>query len=244
MFAPLLNPVVYAIVAMFAAFCLLDAVHQARRFAAQPSWPLRGLVAFALYLAAAVYAPLLWDGWLHAHSLTGVGGWPWPAQALVGFLVFELGLWAWHRTMHATDFLWRHFHQTHHSAERIDIYGAFWFHPLDMLGFTLLGSLCLMGLLGVDAEAAIAVNLTAAFLSMFTHANIRTPRWLGWFVSRPEMHALHHQRGLHRYNYSDLPLWDMVFGTYRNPETWEGEAGFHEGGSTRLWSLLIGRKIA
>lgn len=29
---------------------------------------------------------------------------------------------------------------------------------------------------------------------MFTHANIRTPQWLGYFISRSEMHAIHHER--------------------------------------------------
>jgi len=48
---------------------------------------------------------------------------------------------------------------------------------------------------------------------------------------------------VHRYNYSDLPLWDMVFGTFRNPPTWEGEVGFYTGGSARVWEMLIGRDV-
>ena len=37
-------------------------------------------------------------------------------------------------------------------------------------------------------------------------ANVRTPQWLGYLVQRPESHSVHHQRGVHAYNYSDLPL--------------------------------------
>lgn len=244
MFSPLFNAVTMTIVAMFLTFCTVDAVHRARTFPSQPLWRLRGFLAFALYLSVAVYAPLAWDAWLADHVLLDISGWPAWSQFVVGLLTLELGIYAWHRTMHRSDFLWRRLHQTHHAAERVDIWGAFWFHPLDMLGWALLGSLVLVGGLGVKVEAAIAITLATSFLSMFTHANIRTPRWLGWFIARPEMHALHHERGVHRWNYADLPLWDMVFGTYRNPQDWNGQAGFYDGASLQLWSLLIGRRLA
>ena len=46
---------------------------------------------------------------------------------------------------------------------------------------------------------------------------MRTPRWVGWFFQRPEMHRIHHEHGRHRNNYGDIPWWDMLFGTYENP---------------------------
>jgi sterol desaturase/sphingolipid hydroxylase (fatty acid hydroxylase superfamily) len=55
---------------------------------------------------------------------------------------------------------------------------------------------------------------------------VRTPRWIGWFFVRPEAHAVHHQRDVHAFNYSDLPLWDILFGTFKNPATFDGEVGF------------------
>jgi sterol desaturase/sphingolipid hydroxylase (fatty acid hydroxylase superfamily) len=55
---------------------------------------------------------------------------------------------------------------------------------------------------------------------------------------------VHHERGVHAFNYSDLPLWDMVFGTFRNPETWDGEAGFYGGASSRIGEMLIGRDVS
>jgi sterol desaturase/sphingolipid hydroxylase (fatty acid hydroxylase superfamily) len=79
---------------------------------------------------------------------------------------------------------------------------------------------------------------------MFQHANIKTPRWLGYIVQRPESHCVHHERGVHRFNYSDLPLWDMVFGTFRNPAEWRGEAGFYKGASSRILAMLLGRDVS
>ena len=63
-------------------------------------------------------------------------------------------------------------------------------------------------------------------------------RWLAIFCQRPEAHCVHHQRGLHRFNYSDLPLWDMLFGTFRNPLRWQGEAGFDPPADRRYGAML------
>ena len=132
----------------------------------------------------------------------------------------------------------------HHSAERVDIWGALYFHPFDTLGFTFVGSLALVLGFGVSAEAAIAINLVATFMGLFQHANIRTPRWLGYLIQRPESHSLHHERGVHARNYGDLPIFDMIFGTFHNPSDFAGEVGFYEGASRKVGPMLAGRLVA
>lgn len=85
------------------------------------------------------------------------------------------------------------------------------------------------------------------FLGIFQHANLRTPRWLGYFIQRPESHAIHHQRGVHAFNYADLPLWDMVFGTFHNPEVGRQQKplqGFYDGASARIGSMLMFRDVS
>ena len=231
-------------VAMFAAFCSIDVAAASRSFPRISLWRLKGVFFLLTYLALATFAPLLWDGALGANTLFDASILPLWAQIIGGFALLELGIYAWHRTMHNTPFLWRWFHQMHHSAERVDIYGAFYFSPLDVIGFTFLGSLVLVGGFGITAEAAIVINVFVTFLSMLQHANIRTPHWLGYLIIRPESHAAHHERGVHAFNYCDLPLWDMLFGTFKNPRRWEGEAGFWDGASTRIGPMLIGKDIA
>lgn len=238
------DPVIMIIVGTFTAFCVLDGFVRARRFPDVTLWRVKGVVSVAVYLMIAWYSPQLWDAWLADNTLLAARGLPIWAEVTVGFLVYQLGVYTWHRTMHSVDFLFRHLHQMHHSAERVDIWSAFWFHPLDVVGFAFIGSLCLVGLLGISAEAAFVIAIAAAFCGMFQHANIATPQWLGYVVTRPESHSLHHERNVHAYNYGDIPLWDMLFGTFRNPVTWNAQAGFHDGGSSRLWSLLIGRRVA
>ena len=233
----------YIALGLFAGFALLELVIRGRDFPPVTNWRLKGAAFMLLYFARATYAPLFWDGWLGQHRLFAADTLPLWAQIAGGFLALELGIYAWHRTMHNTPVLWRWFHQMHHSAERVDIWGALYFHPLDTLAFTFVGSLALVLGFGVSAEAAIVINLVATFYGLFQHANIKTPHWLGYIIQRPESHSCHHERGVHARNYSDLPLWDIAFGTFHNPKEFTGQVGFYEGGSRRVGALLAGRLI-
>ncbi len=78
----------------------------------------------------------------------------------------------------------------------------------------------------------------------FYHMNIRTPHWVGYLFQRPEAHRVHHARDSQvlSKNYSDLPLWDMLFGTFENPAQkldWAGfRCGFPERDEGRLWEMV------
>ena len=234
----------YIALGMFAGFALLELISRGRSFPEVTRWRIKGTAFMLLYFSLATFAPLFWDGWLGEHRLFAADTLPLWAQLAGGFLALEFGVYAWHRTMHNTPFLWRWFHQMHHSAERIDIWGALYFHPFDTLGFTFIGSLALVLGFGVSAEAAIAINILATFMGMFQHANIPTPRWLGYVIQRPESHNYHHERGVHARNYGDLPLFDIIFGTFHNPRDFNGEVGFFEGGSKKVGPMLAGKVIA
>ena len=58
------------------------------------------------------------------------------------------------------------------------------------------------------------------------------------------MAAVHHARGIHAYNYGNFPLWDVLFGTFRNPATFPQEAGFWDGASARVGAMLLGRDVS
>jgi sterol desaturase/sphingolipid hydroxylase (fatty acid hydroxylase superfamily) len=164
--------------------------------------------------------------------------------ALVGVLVYELVHYWYHRAAHGFDWLWRASHQMHHSAESLEALGAYYLHPLDTVLFTTWGSLVFFPVLGLSPEAGAVASAFLSFNAVFQHANIRTPQWLGYVIQRPESHGVHHERGVHRYNYSDLPLWDIAFGTFRNPARWQAKAGFYDGASARLGEMLIGRDVS
>jgi sterol desaturase/sphingolipid hydroxylase (fatty acid hydroxylase superfamily) len=229
--------------AILPAFLGLDLIRRSRRFDAPRWWRLRATLVSLLTLALSIGVTLLWarvfDGvaLLDGAALGTLGG------AAVGILVYELLHYWYHRAAHKVPALWRAAHQMHHSAESVDAFGAYYLHPLDTFFFTTWSSLVFFPLLGLDALAGALAALFLTFNAVFQHANIRTPRWLGYIIQRPEMHGVHHAREVHQHNYSDLPLWDMLFGTYKNPATWEGEAGFYHGASSRIGAMLIGRDV-
>jgi sterol desaturase/sphingolipid hydroxylase (fatty acid hydroxylase superfamily) len=82
------------------------------------------------------------------------------------------------------------------------------------------------------------------FLATFQHTNIRTPQWLGYIVQRPESHSVHHARGVHHYNFSDLPLFDILFGTFRNPKDFAAESGFEGVSSAQIGPMLLFKDVA
>jgi sterol desaturase/sphingolipid hydroxylase (fatty acid hydroxylase superfamily) len=203
-------------------------------------WAAKGVIFFALGGLLSSALPPLWRGWMNGHRLMDLSGLG-LAGALVAIPVFDLvGYW-WHRLRHAATPLWR-IHQLHHSAERLDAVGAFYFHPLETVAYAFLSTL-LASVLGVSPAAAALTGYAGFFLSVFQHANLRTPRALGYLVQRPEQHALHHERGVHGRNFGGLALWDAVFGTYRNPPAFSGEVGFWDGASRRLGALLVGADV-
>ena len=48
---------------------------------------------------------------------------------------------------------------------------------------------------------------------------------------------------MHARNYSDLPLWDWVFGTLANPPGFAGEVGFDAPADRRILAMLAFRDV-
>ena len=122
----------------------------------------------------------------------------------------------------------------------MDLSGGVYFAPLDILANGTLSFVVTVFLLGLTPEAAALTGLVAVFYGLFQHWNVRTPRWLGFLIQRPESHGVHHARGIHALTYSDLPLWDLVLGSFRNPERFEGSVGFEGDAPTRRIAMLLG----
>jgi len=228
------------VAAMYPAIIVMEHIRPARRFPRIRYWNVGlGIVLF-VYIAIINVAvvELLPQDWLAEHSLFHLSGAGVLAGAAIGYLLTTLVMYGWHRAEHRLDFLWRGFHQMHHAPRHLNVYVSGVNHPLDLAIYTAFPFLVGLFVLGVDPLALVIMANLPGVAAFLQHANIRTPRWLAIFFQRPEAHCIHHQRGLHRYNYSDLPLWDVVFGTFRNPSTWEGETGFDEPADHRYLAML------
>lgn len=239
----LVDPISLFALAMYALLIVWEALFPAEKLPTVKNWKLKGLVSFAVYFFLSSYLPLLTDPFLSQYQLFDLTSLGTIGGGILAVFLYEFGLYFWHWAIHKSDFLWRVFHQMHHSAERMDTYGAFYFSFFDMIGFTFLGSICLALLIGVTPQAVTIMLLTTMFLAIFQHTNIRTPQWLGYFIQRPESHTVHHAKGIHKYNYSDLPIFDIIFGTFKNPKGYEYETGFYEGGSSKIVEMLTFQDI-
>lgn len=233
-----------AIPVVFLLLLCIESRYVARQFEPVQHWRRTGLLFFAMVLVVGSLAPLLlpW-GWFKTQpvlNLSALGLWGIP----VGMLATSFfGYWL-HRAEHRFDWLWRAAHQLHHSAQRVDMAGAYFTHPVEVLLKVTLGTTVSVYLLGLSPMAASAVGLTGALLSMWQHLNIHTPHWLGYIIPRPESHVLHHARNNLARNYGDLPIWDMVFGTFDNPRApWTGTVGFSTPRNTRIKDMLLMRDV-
>lgn len=225
--------------AVFALFLLIERLWPARPLPRARRWFAKGILFFVMVGALNAIIPALVLGAvgdftvLHLSWLgTGLG-------ALLTLLLNDLANYWVHRAMHRSPTVWRFTHQLHHSAERMDMLGATYFHPLDFLLQNIAPSILIAIVLGVSPEAAGLAGLLGYFFGVLPHLNVRTPRWLGYVIQRPEMHAVHHLRDVHAYNYGALAFSDLLFGTWRNPEAFpEGAYGFWDGASAELWPML------
>jgi sterol desaturase/sphingolipid hydroxylase (fatty acid hydroxylase superfamily) len=204
-----------------------------------PTWAIRVLLINLVQLLVVLLAGFTWEIWfakwsvfhLSQHVSPIVGG-------MTAYFVATFVFYWWHRARHENNYLWRVFHQIHHSPQRIEVITSFYKHPIEMMVNSIIGGLLVYSLLGLSPAAGAIYTLCTALGEFFYHTSVRTPRWIGYFFQRPEMHRIHHQHGRHKNNYGDIVWWDMLFGTYENPSEFTSTCGFDTDKELSLTQML------
>jgi sterol desaturase/sphingolipid hydroxylase (fatty acid hydroxylase superfamily) len=210
------------------AMALVEYMRPGRNWPRVKGWWARAIITNGVEVGSVFVAGVVWDRYFSAWR-------PWSADrlgttgsALLGYLVITFVYYWWHRWRHEVPFLWRWFHQLHHSPQRIEVITSFYKHPFEIIANSLISSAIVYLVVGLGPVAGAGAVMLTGLAELFYHWNVRTPRWLGYIIQRPESHCVHHQEGIHHFNFSDLPLWDMLFGTFYNPRTFEARCGFGE----------------
>lgn len=192
-------------------------------------------ITFPLSLAVGMASSLLrsWLPWAPpAISLDIVAALPVIGSALqivvmilVSFFLHDLWFYWAHRLEHRIPFLWE-FHKVHHSDELLNAATFARDHFLQAVWVGLWPAFTIGILFDLSPFEGGVAGLTSALaltlLSMFYHSAIRVQLpWLDRVIVTPQVHRIHHSvdPAHHNCNFADaLPIFDIVFGTYRRPE--------------------------
>lgn len=219
-------------------FLIWERVYPGRVLPNSIGWYIRSISINFIQLGITLLTGQLWINILGDYSLLNLSDFESPAlQGWIGWFIGTFVFYWWHRLRHKKGF-WLYFHQIHHSASRIEILTSFYKHPLEIFVNSFITALILFPILGCSLIGAFWYNFFAATGEYFYHANVKTPRWLRYFIQTPELHSVHHQIGVHHYNYSDLPLWDRLFGTYKDSTGFTPRCGFPKDNERKIWKML------
>ncbi|VBB19002.1 desaturase [Yasminevirus sp. GU-2018] len=200
-----------------------------------PGWWKWVMIINIFQLFAVILASFTWENWLqntsYFTSSTGFHLRDHVSPFWGGVIAYVINQWLFyhfHHARHQVYFLWVTLHQFHHSASRIEAITSFYKHPLEIMVDSQIMAVLLYSLLGLTNEASIWLSIFSGFGEYFYHMNIKTPRWIGYFFQRPESHRCHHRKNKRQHcpNFSDFPLWDILGGTFENPERMDDATGF------------------
>jgi sterol desaturase/sphingolipid hydroxylase (fatty acid hydroxylase superfamily) len=224
-------------------FLVAERVFPGRDLPHVKGWYSRAVLVNLAQLVVTLATARLWITIFPDASLLHLSNWDAPlSEGFVGWFVGTFFFYWWHRLRHVKGW-WLVFHQIHHSPSRIELLTSFYKHPIEILTDALLSALVLYPLLGCSLMGAFWYNFFAATGEYFYHANIRTPRCLRFIVQTPELHSIHHQFDVHRYNFGDIPLWDRLFGTYKDTAGFVARCGFPDGTEEKLTAMLAFRDV-
>lgn len=231
---------VLMILTLTAVFFMLERVLPGRELPEVRGWYVRAAFLNTCQVTIVLLAGAAWNRSLQNYSVLHLSGTmsPW-LEGLLGWFIGTFVFYWWHRVRHDSPFLWRVFHQIHHSPSRIELLTAFYKHPVEIAADSMIMSLLMFTVLGASTGGAAWYNVFAVFGEYFYHSNLRTPHWLGYFLQRPEHHSIHHQVDLHQFNYGDITWWDRLFGTFREADDFAPECGFPNGHESKLADMLL-----
>ena len=233
------------IITIFATifFLIIERLKPGRKLPQIKNWYYQAILINLVQLLITLATARLWIEIFGEISLFKISNW--QSQILQGLFAWFIGtffFYWWHRVRHLKGF-WLIFHQIHHSPSRIEAITSFYKHPIEILSDAILSALILYPLLGCSMMGAFWYNCFAGIGEYLYHSNIKTPKWFRYFIQTPELHSIHHQFGVHKYNFGDTPIWDRIFGTYKDTTEFAERCGFPKNAENKLKEMLLFKDV-
>ncbi|MBN8612347.1 MAG: sterol desaturase family protein [Deltaproteobacteria bacterium] len=145
--------------------------------------------------------------------LSAIPSW---SQLLVCLLLVDLLSYWSHRLRHRPLFF--PLHAVHHSSRELDWLAAARMHPLDEIVDNIVISLPIL-LLGPAPWVFLVLGPITLLYTLVSHAAVELPLGpLRFVIVGPAFHRAHHALDAPGVNYAGMfSLWDLVFGTFRDP---------------------------
>jgi sterol desaturase/sphingolipid hydroxylase (fatty acid hydroxylase superfamily) len=145
-----------------------------------------------------------------------------PVMAgICSFLILDLYMYCWHRSMHILPLAWQ-FHQLHHTDRSMNVSTAYRFHPVEIISSSI-PKLWLIWLLGIPSNFVVIYELVFTVLVALHHSNFALPdsidRFLAQAIVTPNLHRIHHSQLVTETNsnYGSVFIWwDRLFATRRD----------------------------
>ena len=145
----------------------------------------------------------------------------WYLSPIIYVCIIDFFYYWMHRSQHTVNLLWRQ-HKLHHSDEHLNVTTSerhHWLEDVVRIPFVIIPTTILF-----DISVA-QVGLASFFVSYWAfliHANIRLS--LGKFsflIAGPQLHRIHHSiepKHFDKNFAAFFPLWDVIFGSYYQPD--------------------------
>jgi sterol desaturase/sphingolipid hydroxylase (fatty acid hydroxylase superfamily) len=137
---------------------------------------------------------------------------------LLSFIIIDLYMYAWHRSMHTLPLAWR-FHRLHHTDRSMNVSTAYRFHPIEIV-ISSIPKLSLIWLLGISTNFVLIYELVFTVIVALHHSNVAIPASLDRILARaivtPNYHRIHHSQVVAETNSnygSVFTWWDCLFRT-------------------------------
>ena len=178
---------------------------------------LHSFVNAALMAWLATYAQQNGGTTLPLQGILANAHWFWNCVALL--LMGHVTFYVAHYCAHKIPFLWQ-FHRVHHSSLALDSFSTSRFHIIDKALFAA-PYLVLVTYLQPDPVLTFLFVSFNDFWGRFGHGNIRSPHWLGYFMSTPKFHRWHHSNhpeAIDKNFSAEFNFLDYLFGTAYYPK--------------------------
>lgn len=170
---------------------------------------LNGMLCLAYYLA---FIFLFRDQLIHSGP---VSAWAVVLQIVGVLLVFELLYYGMHRWLHRPA-MFRWVHGTHHKVRYPEALDGMYINPAEALAALTLLFVSMYLFAPLSVVSFLVIALIHAWANIANHTSLVFPHpALGWLNSWVIRHDHHHWKDQDKNFSSILPVWDLLFGTYK-----------------------------